>query len=196
MIQEKILAVLSGLPGAEHLQNPYIAAGVMLLIAVLLAKFVVFLFESYLKKAAAKTKTKVDDLLFEKTERPIFYLIVVFGVKIAMEHIGINGTVVNTVHSLLAVVFVLLISRVVDVIIIAWGDVLAKRTHSNIDDVLLPLFHKSTSVIFIIIGLMWVLSIWDIDITPYLAGAGIFGLIMGMALQDFWWCIPHLGQEF
>ncbi len=39
-------------------------------------------------------------------------------------------------------------------------------------------------VVFTIIGIIWMLYLWGIDITPYLAGVGISGIILGLALQD------------
>ena len=71
-----------------------------------------------------------------------------------------------------------------DIIVESWGQTFAKKTDTKLDDVLLPLFHKIGKVVFTLVSLMWVLHIWEINITPYLAGVGLSGIVLGLALQD------------
>ena len=84
----------------------------------------------------------------------------------------------------MAIVFLYAILKGIDIIVETWAITFSKKTKSNLDDVLLPLLHKVTKVFFVLIGLMWVLKIWKINITPYLAGVGISGIVLGLALQD------------
>ncbi len=170
-----VLGWLTGL--LSGIGNDYLVSLVILVLFAIVAKVLLFLFGLYLKKVAKKTKTVVDDLIFENTRQPIFYLVLVYGLKLALENIGWEGVVTNIVNSLLVVVFVLIFSRGLDVII-------EKKTKTTIDEVLLPLFHKASHVIFVIIAVMWVLRVWKLDITPYLAGVGVGGLVLGFALQD------------
>ena len=182
---ENIIAnLLARLPGSQYLGNKYVLSGLILVGFVILAKLVLIIFGKYLQKFAKKTKTKVDDLIFERTKKPIFFFLLTYGLKLAVSNLNINGIISKIISSLMALVFVFIIARAMDVIISVWGESLAKKTKSNLDDVLLPLFHKATKVVFVIIAIMWVLRIWDVNITPYLVGAGIAGLVLGMALQD------------
>ncbi len=183
-MKEAILNWLGTLPYGYYLQNKYIIFVLILLGSAIAAWLLLFVFEKILQKFAKKTKTEVDDLIFERTKRPLFYLILVYGLKLALQSLGINGIITKIVFSLMALVFVFIISRTVDVIIIVWGKAVAEKTESKFDDILLPLFHKAANVVFVIVGILWVLDVWQIDITPYLAGAGILGLVLGFALQD------------
>ena len=164
--------------------NPYVLSLAILICFVILGLILLFLFSKYLEKFAKKTKTEVDDLIFENTKKPIFFLTLIYGFKFALINHAVPEFVIRIVESLVAIVIVLIFSRAFSVIIEIWGDAIAKKTRTKIDEVLLPLFQKSTKVIFLVIALMWVLKIWSINITPYLAGAGIIGLVIGMALQD------------
>ena len=183
-MKDLILSWISTLPGASYLDNPYIMAGVVLVLFILLAFFVLFVFHKYLEKIAHKTKSKIDDMIFDTTKKPIFYLILIYGIRVAVVGLNAGAFTMRVIDSFLAFVFSLILLRVFDTIVQAWGDSLAKKTKTNIDDVLLPLVHKALKVIFVIVALLWILKIWSIDITPYLAGAGILGLVLGMALQD------------
>lgn len=183
-MNQEVINFLSSLPGMSFVQNPYLFAIVILVLFVILAVLVIFIFGKYLDKIASKTKTKIDDLLLDHTKKPLFFLIVVYGIKLSLAYLNFNGIVSKIVNSILAIIFVTILLRIFDVIVETWGDALAKKTRSNIDDVLLPLFQKTAKVVFVIIAIMWVLNIWGIDITPYLAGVGISGLVLGLALQD------------
>lgn len=165
-------------------QNPYILSAFILLITIIIAKLVMLLFKYVFKKATKRTNTVVDDLIIEKIEKPVFVSIILYGLKIAVFNITTSLTAAKLIDSVMAAAFIWILIRVGDIIIEAWGITFAKKTKSTVDDVLLPLFHKIVSVIFMIVGLMWILRIWGIDITPYLAGAGIIGIVLGLALQD------------
>ncbi|MFC1686767.1 mechanosensitive ion channel family protein [Nanoarchaeota archaeon] len=167
-----------------YLTNKYFISLLILIGAIVGAKLILFVFEKYLQKFAKKTKTEIDDLIFERTKKPLFYFILVYGIKLSLTNLGIGGWITGIVNSLIALVFVFIVARAVDVIIEVWGNTFTKKTQSKLDDVLLPLFHKASKVIFVIIAILWVLSLWKINITPYLAGAGIIGLVLGFALQD------------
>lgn len=183
-MKEQIINWLGKLPFGSYLMNEYIISLIIFLMFIILGKLILFSFGKYLEKIASKTKTKVDDLIFEGIKNPVFYLAIIYGLKFSLLNLEINGLITKTINSLLALVFVLIISRALDIIIKTWGESFAKKTKTNLDEVLLPVFHRATKVIFIVVALLWVLNIWEINITPYLAGAGIIGLVLGMALQD------------
>ncbi len=183
-MEAQILAyVQQGLAFAK-LTNKYLLALAIIVVFAILAKLVLFIFKKYLDSIAKKTKTKFDDLLMEYTKGPIFYLVLLYGVKLALQQIWSGSTVSNIVHTALAIVFILIISRTLDAFLESWGHEFAKKTKTNIDEVLLPMVYKSSKVIAVIVAGMWILDIWGVDITPYLAGVGVSGLVLGMALQD------------
>lgn len=165
-------------------ENKYLLSLLIVVVFAVLGKSILFVFTQYLQKFASKTRTKLDDMIFAHTKRPLFYLIIAYGVKIALLNLKIDGPVNKIINSVMAMVFLYAILRGIDIVIETWAITFSKRTKTKVDDVLLPLFHKITKVLFLVIGLMWVLKIWNIDITPYLAGVGISGIVLGLALQD------------
>ena len=71
----------------QDLGHPGINDGILLgfLIA---AKIVDYIVKYIVRKATDKTKTKIDDLIFERTKKPIFYFILVYGLSLAMSNLG------------------------------------------------------------------------------------------------------------
>ncbi len=179
-----LLNLLAQVQAIPYLQNRYASALAILVVSGIIAQIMLFLFGLYLKKVAGKTETIIDDLIFEKTKKPVFFLILIYGLKLALLDLGWLGLTSKLVDSLMAVLFLFILLRVFDIIVESWGMTFAKKTKTQIDEVLLPLFHKLGKVIFVIIALMWVMHIWGVDITPYLAGVGISGIVLGLALQD------------
>lgn len=184
MIDEFFTWVMTRVPQFSFLENQYLAALTIVIITGILGWLLLMIFSKYLEVFAKKTETELDDMIFERTKHPLFYLILAGGLKLAISYLGINGTWNSIVNMIAAWVIVFVLSRAVDVIIIVWGKVIAHKTSTKLDEVLLPLLHKFSKVVFVVIAFMWTLSIWNIDITPYLAGVGISGIVLGLALQD------------
>ncbi|MBI2573248.1 mechanosensitive ion channel family protein [Candidatus Woesearchaeota archaeon] len=183
-MMDTVLAWVGTLPYGTFLTNPYVFGVLIILTFALLANLVFWGFALYLKVFAKKTETLFDDLFVEKTRRPIFLFLFTSGFELALRHVGVLSWVLLVTDALLAIFFLFFLSRLLDTIVQTWGHQLALKTETKIDEVLLPLLHKVTKVIFILIGFLWILHIWHIDITPYLAGVGISGVILGLALQD------------
>jgi MscS family membrane protein len=181
---EGFVRLIENLPLGGYEQNVFVHGAFVLALFVLVGLALLFVYSHYLQRLAKKTKTEFDDMILNHTKKPFFYLILAYGLKVAVLTTGITGTASNVVNSIMAAVFALIILRAIDVIIETWGLTMAKKTKTNIDDVLLPLFHKMVNVIFVIVALLWILKIWGIDIGPYLAGVGISGIVLGLALQD------------
>jgi MscS family membrane protein len=70
-----------------------------------------------------------------------------------------------------------------DTIIEVWGLEWEKKTKSGID-AMLPLIHKLSKVIFIMTGIIVILNIWGKDVTGFVAGLGVAGIVLGFALKD------------
>ena len=184
MIDETFAWLMAQAPQLAFLENSYLAALFILVVTGILGWLVLFIFSKYLKKFASKTETELDDMIFEKTKHPIFYLILAGGLKLSLSYLGVNGGISIAVNIIMAMVFVFVLMRAVDVVINIWGSVIAAKTETKLDEVLLPLLHKFSKVIFFVVAVMWILSILGIDITPYLAGVGISGVVLGLALQS------------
>jgi len=184
-MKETIIYWLGLIPYAgTYLQSKYVFSLLILIVSALSAKLLLFVFSRFLEKFAAETKTKFDDMLFDHTKKPLFYLILAYGLKLSLLNLEFGGTVLKLVNSVMALVFLFIILRTIDIVVETWAITFSKKTKTKVDDVLLPLLHKIIRVVFVLVGVLWVFKIWQIDITPYLAGVGISGLVLGLALQD------------
>ncbi len=95
----------------------------------------------------------------------------------------ISSILTKGIEILAVIFFVLLILKIVAVIFDYFGK-LADRTENTMDDQLLPVIRKIVSGIIWIIGIVFVLSNLNVNITALLAGLSIGGLALALAAQD------------
>jgi MscS family membrane protein len=77
-----------------------------------------------------------------------------------------------------------IVSTFVQNFISLYGRWMASRTESDIDDKIIEVLEVAARYIIWFIAFLLILSYLEIDITPLIAGAGIFGLAVALAAQD------------
>ena len=90
----------------------------------------------------------------------------------------------NIISSLIIAVITYIVIVVFDIFIDNWGKSIAEKTSSSIDDQLIPVFHRFSRISISIIGLLFILTVWGIQIGPLLTSLGIAGIAIAFALQN------------
>jgi small-conductance mechanosensitive channel len=143
-----------------------------------------------LKKYAETTNTHWDDILIAAFGTPVQVGIVAVSVYIALKYFGIvpeqyswviSDEVLNSVYILLGT---WIASSLAHNIILIYGHDLAEKGESPLDDRLIEFLELTARYVIWFIGIMLILVNLDINITPFLATAGIVGLAFALAAQD------------
>jgi len=171
----------------------YIAAVTILVVFFILAQITNFIFNKVFKVLASKTKTNFDDDVMKILNTPIFYSVVFLGVYQSLTYINVfsqySDDIWKIIKSMMIILWAYSISNLVSLFISELGVKFAEKTKSTLDDELMPLFRKLSRVIIYFGSFMFLLDMWNIDITPFLASAGIAGFVIAFAAQD---TISHL----
>ena len=139
------------------------------------------------KLLTGKTKTTLDDLLLQAVKRPLFVFVVVHGVFLALtstsflDHWQSYITQAWFVSGVLVVLYAL--QRVTSALIQWYGSEVATRTGARLGENLLPLVRRFINVSLLIVGVLLILDNLGIQVSPLLAGLGIGGLAVALALQ-------------
>ena len=159
----------------------------------ILSKLVVFVSQRVILKLTKKTKTEIDDLIVSKTNGPISIMLLFIGARLAMipfkagmttqSEIVIFSVFGNIISSIITIFVTYIILIITGIFIDSWGRKVAGKTKSKIDDELVPIFHKISKIFFSLLGLLYILTIWGIEIGPLLASLGIAGVAVAFALQ-------------
>jgi len=141
-----------------------------------------------IRKLTHRTKTKIDDIVWNIINVPIIILLFVYGFVEAMDLLPISAQLISLINKIYEVTLILVITYLIykifhDIMIYETKE-LARRTKSKLDDILLPVVEKIGDIIIFIAGFLWLLTAFNIDITVFLVGLGGVGLIIGLAAQD------------
>ena len=156
-------------------------------LTVVLAFLVYCIVTRVVRRATGRTSTSLDDLLVSAIGRPVFLFVLVFG-----PYIGLTGTTFLDAHqelidrgllSALIVVVGYLLKRVVDAVFTWYGMEIAEKTEATWDDRVLPLVKRVSSVVVYGLVVMLVLQSQGLNVSPLIAGLGIGGLAVALAIQ-------------
>ncbi|MBI4236761.1 MAG: mechanosensitive ion channel family protein [Chloroflexi bacterium] len=155
--------------------------------SVIVSQIVVFLFNRVLKALTRKTKTALDDLLIEALGRPVFLFVFFLGLYTALTTANFLDNYQGIINKgLLAIEMVLLVytaDRVARALVTWYAVEIAPRTESTIDERLLPIVRRIMAGVIYGLGALMVVRALGLDITPLIAGLGIGGLAVALALQ-------------
>lgn len=184
------MAVLEfmGMTFDELIRSKYAHSLLTLVTFFIVAKLITFVAERYILRLTVKTKTEVDDLLVKKIHRPLSLLLFILGIKLAIIPLKlqeipdtISHKVISTV-AIIVLVYTLIV--IFDIIISAWVRSRAEKKESEIDENLNKVSTKTSRVVFILLGLLFILRVWDVQIGALLASLGIIGIAVAFGLQN------------
>ncbi|MFT5996678.1 MAG: small-conductance mechanosensitive channel [Glaciecola sp.] len=84
----------------------------------------------------------------------------------------------------LAVLGTIVCFYIVRYVIILRLEKLTRNTDNDFDDRVVHFLKQFLWLVAIVLGLIWILKVNDIKVGPVLAGAGIFGIAIGLAAQE------------
>ncbi len=90
----------------------------------------------------------------------------------------------SLVQSLIAVVAVIISFYLGRFVLLRRLELLASKTDNDFDDRLIHFLKQFLWLVALFAGLIWVLKINGIQVGPVLAGAGIFGIAIGLAAKE------------
>ncbi len=167
----------------------FVAAFIFILLGLVLKKISDYIFEKKLIPLFKKTRIDLDNLFLEALSKPLGILILLAGIAGAAavlpfpEEPDINGFVFGVLKILAALDFLWFLFRVVD-IGVKYLSRLAERTESKLDEQLVPLVSKAIKVTVGAISFLWIIQLFGYNVSSLLAGLGIGGLAVALALQD------------
>jgi len=145
---------------------------------------------NWLKAKSEETETQLDDIAIKAIGTPVQITVIAFFIYLALTTFPVLPESYSWVLSQQVVTsFWILIgawilsSFLYDIISI-YGHIIAGKTEGDLDDRLVEFFVHITRYIIWFVAFILLLTTFEIDITPFLAGAGIAGIAIALAAQD------------
>lgn len=171
----------------QYITNDYLRAFAVFVILFFSIRLSIFIIERVAVVLTKKTKTDLDDQLIARSSKPITAIALLISIKLTLTELAlsvvIEGILTSLIYSLMVILMAVLFYVIVDVIVISGLKILAKKTKSSMDDSIITLFHSVLNVALVMISMLYILELWGVQITPLLAGLGVAGLAVALALQ-------------
>ncbi|MEO2117987.1 MAG: mechanosensitive ion channel family protein [Methanocaldococcus sp.] len=171
----------------NNLYNIFIFVGFTLL-GVIVGRLIDKIVKQYLKKIINNTKTKFDDILLDSIDIPIVVLIVILFFYFGLSFLSLPNYIINIISGGIKVVVVLSATyfavKFIDGVFEHYLIPFTEKTETELDEHIIKPLKKIIKIIIIILGLLTALSSVGYDITALLAGLGVGGLALALAMQD------------
>lgn len=166
--------------------NTYAFAGLIVLGSILAAYIVAFVVERTLGVLVRKTETDLDDKIIEQIHSPLVISTVLWGTGIAWLRLPLSDRVHHYGISLLETIAILIWARAgLKVMTLALHALSAKAKEKDIvQPRTLPVFDMVGKLLVVGFSVYFCFLVWHIDLTAWLASAGIVGIAVGFAAKD------------
>lgn len=167
----------------------YIFFFATLFVAIFIGKVVSFVFNNYGQKLADKTANKFDDIIISIIGSTIIFFFFLAGLLFAYQFLSITDPFINSVvnqifSTILLVLIAWILIRLIDELTEEFIMPLVSKSHTDLDDQLIPLLRKVAKIMVIALFGVVILSSFGYDVTAIIAGLGIGGLALAFAAKE------------
>jgi MscS family membrane protein len=166
--------------------SPYVIAGLAMIAFVVIAKIADLFVDKVMRRFTQFTSTDIDDRIIDIIHRPVFFTIIILGMTSPLSYLELalnkeffgNGVFYTFLTLIWAVTVVRISKTVIAHSIEKFGDTTGLRND------IVPLVENVLKTAVGVAALMVILSLWNVDITPLIASAGIVGAAVAFASKD------------
>jgi small-conductance mechanosensitive channel len=189
-VEEKKVMDLFENPLPAPLDNEF---GIFLLTVLVwlgISVLLIVIMDPFVKALTKKTKTQVDDIILRIIRTPVLVLVFFYGVvsslRILDEHIPkVAIDSINSIYGVVAVMIIFYVAyKLFKDILVYYGEQIAAKTSSNIDNVVIPIVEKIGVMIIGLMALGYVLGYMNIDLTMFVAGGVVISMVIAFAAQE------------
>lgn len=185
LVDSRISGILK--PAAEYFSsNPWLQGILVIVFTFVLALAVSWLLFRILGAITARTALILDNQIVELLRPPVYYTLVVVGICAGLDMMplkdNVNTIITRIVQTMNVVVWMIFIARLSTLLIKRLADLTDRVTF--IQNRTVTLFDNIAKVAIFGAGTYAVFVIWSIDMTAWLASAGIIGIAVGFAAKD------------
>ena len=166
----------------------YVFSLIYIFLAFYVSKLLDYLTRVWLKKWAAKSDTKFDDLLLELLNGPVKVVAFMIFLRVGLD-VFEWPKIVETVLAkgftiIVAISLTYLVMKLIDLFLGYWKQRAIGQDDPSFNQQLFPIVRKSLKLFIIVVAALLTLDNMGINITAAIASLSIGGLAIGLAAQD------------
>lgn len=156
------------------------------ILALVVAKVATRVISTIVIQLTSRTKIRWDDQIIVLLSSPLFWTLFLVGVLTALIPLKLSKVfdeiTLSFVTTVLIVLWSIFLLRLMAILLSAMSEV--AETHSVIRKQTKPLFQNVAYIVIFILSIYLIFSSWNVDMTAWLASAGIAGIAIGFAAKD------------
>ena len=159
---------------------------VLVLISAFSAKVADWILSGIILRFAKQTKTSFDDKLVDALHKPIYYSVFFLGLFFSVNTVSLPDSflylLLGLFKSITVIVWSIAVSKIF-VELIRWSSK-AGDTKRFIQKRTMPLFDNIGKIAIFGGAVYFILLSWNVDVTGWVASAGILSVVIGFAAKD------------
>ncbi|RMD66806.1 mechanosensitive ion channel family protein [Candidatus Pacearchaeota archaeon] len=179
---------------ATYVQNDFLRAVIVFVLLAFVLRLALAIIEKIFVRLTARTKTKLDDMIYEATTKPLTILATLIALRAALEEISLHSALErNTnlaIYSAIVAIIGYITFVVVDIFLKHSWTIVSTKSKIKIDKALIGIIHSTLKIFVIFFVVLYILDLWGVEILPLLGALGVAGIAVALALQ------PTLGNMF
>lgn len=166
--------------------NHYLQALIIIILSLLAAKVIDLFFSRVVCSICKKTEFATDDQILDIVHKPIFISILIFGLAQATHRIHFPDVVYFVTNGVLKTIVILYWAQAGNRFLSLLVTIFSRddSRFTFIQERTRPLFVNSVFILVYAIALYFIFLAWKIDVTAWMASAGILGLALSFAAKD------------
>lgn len=164
--------------------NRFVQAIGFAAVIILVGKFADLVLSKVIVKLVSRSKTEFDDDLVKLLARPIFITFVLIGLAGATWLLGMPDGPHYVTLGILRTIAILVWYQFLNAVLSLILDAVARRPARHLQASMLTLFSNVLKVILVALALYFFFLAWDINVSAWIASAGIVGLALSFAARD------------
>ena len=165
---------------------PFAVFVVVLSLALIAAKIATRIMTAVIVQLTSRTKMKWDDQVINLLSRPVFWTLFSLGVVMSFIPLKLSDSAESILVSLVTTFMIILWSgfllRLIAILLTALSHNAKEQSIIRLQTK--PLFQNLAYILVFIFAIYLIFSSWHIDMTAWLASAGIAGIAIGFAAKD------------
>jgi len=167
-------------------ENHWVQGSLVIFITFIIASLVTWLVFKIFKSITSRTSIMLDDRIASLVHPPLYYTLVMLGISAGLALMPLSDDVHNVslriIRTLNIFVWLIFFIRFATLLLNRLANLTGK--YDFIQHRTVTLFDNLAKIVIFSAGIYAVFVIWNIDMTAWLASAGIAGIAIGFAAKD------------
>ena len=165
--------------------NIYLQAVAVAAAFIVIGKVADLVLCKMIAQLVSRSKTEFDDDLVALLHRPIFITFVLVGLAMATRRLNLPAPPTYITLGILRTIAIFVWYRFLgDLLDLVIAVIRRRRMAGMLQASMLPLIGTILRVLFIVLAVYFIFLAWDINVTAWVASAGIVGIALSFAAKD------------